>query len=443
VPSEPLQPGIIPSAAPQTTQATLSPPTPNPIPSAPAPPESLDIPLVPSTPLTAGPRPIPSAPAAPDASLTNKSSRMGTTGSTVMQSTDQGLRPIPPAATQSGDPNGHHEITEPNFSATKPCWGCSPVVEVTATGWLDNPAEEQQGTSIQPILTRVPAGPSNVFISQAQSGGNFVIGDSNTVTPGQTVTVENVPIAIQTTGGTVEIVVGTAIIPLQPPSETTSHTWSHATYAPTPLPPVLTIGTETIAANAQSQYIVAGQSLLPGGGAITVAGSTISLAPSATAIVINGATSSLTPVFGNIWTTAAPALTLGNHVYPANRAGYITISPGTVLKPGAEPITVNGTTLSLDHSGTAVVIQGSTSIMHPVTTVVTLTRSVGSGNIGGANAGYTSSRTWSSPTTKPNVPAKPISAGGTLTPRFVRADGWFGGALVLVWLGLGYLTVGL
>jgi hypothetical protein len=359
-----------------------------------------------------------------------------------MQSTDQGLRPIPPAATQSGDPNGHHEITEPNFSATKPCWGCSPVVEVTATGWLDNPAEEQHETSIQTILTRVPAGPSNVFISQA-SEGNFVIGDSNTVVPGQTVTVDDVPVAIQTTGGTVEVIVGTAVIPLQPPSETTSHTWSHVTYAPTPLPPVLTIGTETIAANAQSRYIVAGQALVPGGGAITVAGSTISLAPSATAIVINGVASSLTPVFGNIWTTAAPALTLGTHVYPANRAGYITISPGTVLKPGAEAITVNGTTLSLDPSGTAVIIQGSTSIMHPVTTVVTLTRSVGSGNIGGANAGYTSGGTWSSPTGKPNVPAKPISAGGTLNPRFIRADGLVGGALILVWLGLGYLAVGL
>lgn len=366
---------------------------------------------------------------------------MGTTGTTVMQSTDQGLRPIPPAATQSGDPNGHHEITEPNFSATKPCRGCSPVVEVTATGWLDSSAEEQHETSAQRILTRVPAGPFNVFISQAQSGGNFVIGDSKTVTPGQTITVDNVPIAIQNTGGTVEVVVGTAVIPLQPPSETTSHTWPHVTYAPTSLPPVLTIGTEIISANPQSHYIVAGQTLSPGGEPIRVAGTTISLAPSAAAIVINGATSSLTPIFGNIWTTAAPALTLGNHVYPANRAGYITINPSTVLKPGGEAITVNGTTLSLDQSGTAVVIQGSISILHPVKTVVTLTRSVGSNNIGGANAGYTSGGTWSSPTGKSNVPAKPISAGGTLHPGFIKADGWFGGALVLVWWGLGYLTV--
>jgi hypothetical protein len=356
-----------------------------------------------------------------------------------MTSTDQGLRPIPPAATQIGDPNGHHEITEPNFSVTKPCRGCTPVIEMTATGWLDNPAEEQHGTSTEPIATRLPAGPSNVLISHAPTGGNFVIGDSTTVTPGQTVTVNDVPIVIQTTGGNVEIVAGTTVIPLQP-NEIDSSSTPRATYAPSPLPPVLTIGTETIAANPQTQYIVSGQTLSPGGGAITVAGTTISLAPSATALVINGATSTLTPSFGNIWTTAAPVLTLNNHVYTANRAGYITISPGTVLKPGGEAVTVDGTVLSLDHSGTAVLVQGSTSILQPVTTVVTRTKSVGPGGAGAGNAGYTGGP---APTRKPDAPAKPISGGGVLSPAFTKSDGWYGGLLILIWWGLGQLAVGL
>jgi hypothetical protein len=363
-----------------------------------------------------------------------------------MTSTDQGLHPIPPAATQSGDPNGHHEITEPNFSATKPCPACSPVIEVTATGWLDTPPEEQHGTSTQPVVTRVPAGPSDVFISQAQSGGNFVIGDSITVVPGQTVTIDNVPVAIQTNAGTVEIVVGTAIIPLQQPSEVTSNKGPRVTYAPTQLPPVLTIGTETLVANQETQYIVAGQTLSPGKGAITVAGTTISLAPSATAVVVNGATSSLIPSFGNIWTTAAPALTFNNHVYTANRAGYITISPGVVLKPGGAAITVDGTTLSLEHSGTAVVVQGSTSILQPVTTVVTLTRSIGPGGVGGvggSSAGYTSGGTWSVPTSKPPVPAKPISAGTSLNLSLTGSDGCAAGILILLWWSLGYLAVAL
>ncbi|KAH3905535.1 hypothetical protein HBI56_200390 [Parastagonospora nodorum] len=360
-----------------------------------------------------------------------------------MTSTDQGLHPIPPAATQPGDPDGHHEITEPNFSATKPCLGCSAVIEVTATGWLESPPEEQHGTSTTPILTRIPAGPSNVVVSQAQSGGNFVVGDSLTVTPGQTITVNDVPIVIQTTDGTVEVVVGTRIIPLQPPSEVTSSQRPRATYAPSQLPPVLTFGTETIAPNQETQYVLAGQTISPGGEEITIAGTTISLAPSATAVVINGVTSSLAPRFGNVWTTAAPVLTFNNHAYTANRAGYITIGPGTVLQPGGAPITVDGTTLSLDHSGTAVVIQGSTSILQPVTTVVTRTRSVSLGGSGDGNAGYTNSGAWPAPTGKSGQPTKPVSAGMSLTLKHSGSDGWLGGLLILVWWGLGYLAVAL
>jgi hypothetical protein len=357
-----------------------------------------------------------------------------------MQSTDQGLHPIPPAATQPGDPNGHHEITEPDFSATKPCRGCSPIVEVTASGWLDSPAEEQHETSAQPIQTRVPAGPSNIFISQVPSGGNFVVGGSTTVTPGQTITVNEVPFVIQTTAGTVQVIVGTTIIPLHP-NEVQSSQGPQVTYAPTPLPPVLTIGTDTIIANPQTQYIVSGQTLIPGREAITVAGTTISLAPSATAVVINGVTSSLTPNYGNIWTKAAPALTFNDHVYTANRAGYITISPGTILKPGGEAVTVDGTTLSLDNSGTAVVIQGSTSILQTVTTVITLTRSVGPGGVG--NAAYTSSGVSSLPTNKPEVPVKPFSAGQSLHLGYTGYDGLFAGVLALMWWGLGFLAIGL
>jgi hypothetical protein len=357
-----------------------------------------------------------------------------------MQSTDQGLHPIPPAATQSGDPNGHHEITEPNFSATKPCRGCSPIIEVTASGWLDNPPEELHDTSAQPIRTQVPAGPSNVLISQASPGGNFVIGGSTTVTPGQTVTVNEVPVVIQTTAGTVQIIVGTTVIPLHP-NEIQSSKGPRVTWSPTPLPPVLTIGTDTIIANAQTQYNVLGQTLRPGGEAITVAGTTISLAPSATAVVINGATSSLTPNYGNIWTKTAPALTFNDHVYTANRAGYITISPGTILKPGGEAVTVNGTTLSLDNSGTAVVVQGSTSILQPVMTVITLTRSVGPGGAG--NAAYTSGDVSSLPTSRPDAPTKPYSAGRSLHLEYTGSDGLFASLLIIAWWGLGFLAIGL
>jgi hypothetical protein len=76
--------------------------------------------------------------------------------------------------------------------------------------------------------------------------------------------------------------------------------------------------------------------------------------------------------------------------------------------------------------------------MQPVTTVVTLTRSAGGG---AGDAGRTSGGTWALPTNKPEVPAKPISAGDTLSPGFSMTDGWLGGVLLLVWWGLGYLAV--
>ncbi|KAF2829844.1 hypothetical protein CC86DRAFT_443940 [Ophiobolus disseminans] len=442
-PASLLTSGLIPSQAPSPNPPLVSLSTPAPIPSAPVLPGPPLISPIPSLSLTPGLGPIPSAPIVTDAPSLINSSRVTTIGTPQMTSTDQGLKPIPPAETRVGDPNGHHEITEPNFSVTKPCRACSPIIEITATGWLDSPAEEQHETSTALIRTRISAGPSNILISQAPSGGNFVIGGSITVTPGQTVTVDNVPVAIQTTGNSVEVVVGTTIIPLQP-KPMKSNKGPRTTYMPSSLPPVLTFGSETIVANQQSQYVISGQTLLPGGPAITVSGTTMSLAPSATVIVVNGASSTIVPRFGNIWTTAAPALTFNNRVYTANRAGYITISPGTVLKPGGEAITVDGTTLSLDHSGTAVVVQGSTSVLQPVTTVVTLTRSAGAGGQGGGHAGYTSGGTWALPTGKSvDVPAKPVSGGGALNPGYTGTDGCLGSALLLIWWGLGFLAVGL
>lgn len=104
---------------------------------------------------------------------------------------------------------------------------------------------------------------------------------------------------------------------------------------------------------------------------------------------------------------------------------------------------MNGTTLSLDTNGTAVVIQGSTSLLQPITTVVTLTRSAGFGGIDGGSASYTSGGSWASPTGRPQIPAKPVSAGGLLRPGYTTEDGWLGALLLMAWWGLGFLAVSL
>lgn len=353
-----------------------------------------------------------------------------------MASTDEPLRPIPPETTAPGNPDGHHEIPEPNFTATAPCRGCSPVVEISVTGWLDTPvpaAEHAETTVDSPPKATITAGPSNVVVSQAPSGGGFVIGDT-TVRPGQTVVIDNTPVAVQTSAGRTEVVVGTATVPFQPAPQAANNP-NHITNAP--ILPILTIGNEIVTADSASHYVIAGQTLVPGGPAITIDGKIISLLPSATAIVINGVTSTLAQAYGAIYTTTDyPLLTLNNRVYTANRAGYYSIAPGTTLVPGGAAITVSGTVISLEPHGTAAVIQGSTSAMLPVTTIVTVTKAGGGGGFG-EGAGYSSDPpgNLAYPTGKHN------SAGVGLRVTATVTDGWLEGLFMLGCIGLGWLAV--
>lgn len=370
-----------------------------------------------------------------------QSTTLGTTTETaVMQSTEQGLKPVPPAATQVGDPNGHHEITEPNFSATKACRGCSPVIEISATGWLQNSAGEMLVTATVglPQVT-VGTGLSNVIISQDSIDGNFIVDGSTTLTLGQTVTIDDTRIAIQTSAGRTHVLVGTSTLPLEP--EMLSITdQPDMTAAPVLLPPVLTLGKTTITANERTEYAVADQTLSPGGAEITVSGTILSLAPSATALIIDGQTSSLTPLEGGIYTTVAPvAWTFNNQVYTTNRAGWIVLGPSATLIPGGPLLTLDGTTLSLDHSGTAVLVQGSTVPLQPVTAVVTLTRSP-SLSAGGTLATQRSAGDgYRYPTSTGKAVPMSVSAASR-SHSIVMTSSWFGSVtsmlIFVVWVRL-------
>ncbi|KAF2647836.1 hypothetical protein K491DRAFT_763462 [Lophiostoma macrostomum CBS 122681] len=396
-------------------------------------------------------------------------------------STDEGLHPIPPATTATGDPDGHHEISEPNFTVTVPCKGCSPVVEISATGfydWPTTPAAEHADTTAPSIASTTTAavappppatitvGPSQVIVSQEPSGSNFVIGTSGgstTITAGQTITVDKTPLVIQTSFGKTEIVVagpsdstGTAAgsqpagpltIPLPTPSPSSSNSNPQITDGPILVP--LTIGAATVTANTASQYILAGQTLAPGGPAITVDGTIVSLLPSATGLVINGATTTLQQVYGSVYTTtSSPVLTLDGQTYTANRAGYYVLAPGTTLIPGGPAVTVSGSVISLLAKGTAAVIQGSTSAMAPVTTVVTSTRS-GAGALGGGGAGGSAGGSWTSvPGQLPPLSTSKHGDAGVvrIAPGFglrggVGAEGWLEGVVLLGVMGVAWLAV--
>jgi hypothetical protein len=166
-----------------------------------------------------------------------------------------------------------------------------------------------------------------------------------------------------------------------------------ATIAPLPAPAPITIGTQIVTANSQSQYLVAGQTLAPGGAPVTVAGSTISLAPSATALIVDGRTFPLVPFpAATVAPLRIPApITVGTQVITANSQSQYLVS-GQTLVPGGQAITVNGTPVSLGLSATNVVIGSSTiglggAIISGLGGTVTQVASVGRGSTASAYVG--------------------------------------------------------
>ena len=117
-------------------------------------------------------------------------------------------------------------------------------------------------------------------------------------------------------------------------------------------PPPITIGTQVVTPNSQSQYIIGSQTLTPGG-VITVSGTPVSLAPSATALVIGTSTQQLVP-----GATTLPSLTIGTLTVAPNSLSQYIISSQT-LTPGGL-ITLSGTPISLAPSATALMIGSST-----------------------------------------------------------------------------------
>lgn len=154
-----------------------------------------------------------------------------------------------------------------------------------------------------------------------------------------------------------------------------------------PSPPVLTVGSSTLTPNAATQFFIApGQTLSPGGTA-TIDGTLVSLAPSASFVVIGGSTKVLPPVIPPVATvmTGPPQIVIGSATFTAQLPSSLSdndqnnpdnaiqnptfVVSGQTLAPGASPITVSGTTLSLAPSGAFVVVNGVTSnVARPIAT---------------------------------------------------------------------------
>lgn len=118
----------------------------------------------------------------------------------------------------------------------------------------------------------------------------------------------------------------------------------------------------TITADAVQAYPIAGQTLQPGGQAITVNGHTLSLMPGAGALVVDGSTSSMATGGGDA--SSIPLLTVGSRTYTANAATQYYFGAGETLTPGGS-VVVSGTTISLGSDASALVINGQTQTLSP------------------------------------------------------------------------------
>ena len=181
------------------------------------------------------------------------------------------------------------------------------------------------------------------------SSSAFTI-DGQKLTPGGQITVSGTPISLHSDGSVA--VIG---------SSTQNLRYVMTTPAPLEQDHVISFGGSIITAESSSAFVIAGETLTPGG-EITVSGTPISLAPGANIAVIGSSTQQLgtsTP------TDQERLLTFGGSTFTAGRSSYFTIA-GQTLSPGGV-ITVSGTPISLGPSATIAVIGSSTQQLEILT----------------------------------------------------------------------------
>ncbi|KAF6223722.1 hypothetical protein HO133_000565 [Letharia lupina] len=202
---------------------------------------------------------------------------------------------------------------------------------------------------------------------QAASGGGVIIA-STTIRPGVQTTIDSTPLSVEKG----QIVIASSTIPLALPSADPiitlangdiisaggkAATVSGTTVAlapdgnalvingktsPVPPPPVpiLTVAGQTLTA-AATGFAIGGQSVLPGGSAVTYAGSVFSLASGRNALVVNGRTTPLP-------SPPVSVFQIGSETFTAIPTGFAVGAQS--VSPGGSAVLVNGTLISLGSS---------------------------------------------------------------------------------------------
>jgi hypothetical protein len=222
----------------------------------------------------------------------------------------------------------------------------------------------QDQSSVGPATSAGQDAPTITFNGVAatpDSSSEYVLGEQTLKPGGPAITISGTQVSLAP--GESAVVVGSSTSILLA-SDSPGDKAQHDTPAP-----VLTL---TANQDSASEYIVADQTLRPGGSAITISGTPVSLDPEATALVVGSSTRPIAVIpyggdqaqqEGAQLAGKPPArLTLAGTTATLNSASEYIIA-GQTLIAGETPITVSGTPISLASQATAVVIGTSTSIL--------------------------------------------------------------------------------
>ncbi|KAJ4326256.1 hypothetical protein N0V94_000203 [Neodidymelliopsis sp. IMI 364377] len=187
-----------------------------------------------------------------------------------------------------------------------------------------------QTQAAPPVLT---IGPS-IWVPNAAT--QFFIGPGQTLTPGGTAVVDGTKISLDTLAAFVVIGGSTQILPV---SSSTSGEMTEKQ-------PELVFGGSTFTAISTGHnppgptFVVSGQTLAPGGAAITVLDTVLSLAPSGSFLVIDGYTTTITTLAAVAAVkTDPPTLTIGKGIFRPLPGTGTSYQIGTaLLTPGSDII---------------------------------------------------------------------------------------------------------
>lgn len=197
-------------------------------------------------------------------------------------------------------------------------------------------------------------------VISADLDGNFIIADQTLVPGGSPVTALGKSIYLQPSKAAAVINGNTISIEKIPPEPRRSNP-----------PVILPIGSSSIVANLEGNFVIGSQTLIPGGSPITALGKSIYLQPSNPAAVIDGSTVALQQAPLELsFSTPPKVLPVGSSSIAANSEGNFVIGSQTLV-PGGSPISALGKSIYLQPSGSAAVIDGNTVALDRAPPVLT------------------------------------------------------------------------